>query len=208
MLPEETKNLLFKNRYYILVLVFGIFLVSIGLVLSKIEIASTEVEVLEATTEAQASLSEIIVEIEGEVLNPGVYTLSKNARVEDLLVAAGGVTPNADRDWMGKTLNRAAKLADGQKIYIPAVGEQSGLSSAKNVSGYQTVSSDFSIENSGLVNINTATLSQLDSLPGIGPKYGQSIIDHRRYSNIEELVSKDALTQSVYDKIKDLVTVY
>ncbi|MHA2055880.1 MAG: ComEA family DNA-binding protein [Candidatus Hodarchaeales archaeon] len=56
--------------------------------------------------------------------------------------------------------------------------------------------------------MNTATLKELDSLPGIGPVYGQSIIEHRPYSTVEELLSKDALKKSTYEKVKDLVTVY
>ena len=59
-----------------------------------------------------------------------------------------------------------------------------------------------------LININTASLQELDTLPGIGPVYGQSIVEHRPYSNIEELMSKGALKKNVYEKVKDLVTIY
>ncbi|OGM37953.1 hypothetical protein A3F01_03035 [Candidatus Woesebacteria bacterium RIFCSPHIGHO2_12_FULL_38_11] len=112
---------------------------------------------------------------------------------------------------MNKMVNRAAKLIDGQKIFIPKIGESSQQtlgSTAKNDGDskvYQGSPPDGGAE---LVNINTASLNELDELPGIGPVYGQSIIDHRPYSDIRELLSKGALKDNVYEKIKDLVTVY
>jgi len=112
---------------------------------------------------------------------------------------------------LDKVVNRAAKLADGQKIFIPKAGEsdwQTAGESAKNLEGSKVYQNVQGSNTSKLVNINTASLQELDSLPGIGPVYGQSIIDHRPYSKVEELVTKGAVKQSVYEKIKDLVTVY
>ncbi|HKC04714.1 MAG TPA: helix-hairpin-helix domain-containing protein, partial [Patescibacteria group bacterium] len=93
-------------------------------------------------------------------------------------------------------------------IYIPKLNEQSQQLSAKIVLGDQTASSGFSSDNIEKVNINTASLSQLDSLPGIGPTYAQNIIEQRPYSNTTELVSKGAIKQSLYDKIKDKISIY
>lgn len=170
--------------------------------------AGEKVEVLTETTEGYGDSLEIVVEIAGEVVSPGVYSLRKNSRIEDLLVAAGGVSLNADRDWIEKSLNRAAHIVDGQKIYIPAVGEQSISASANNfgVSGGSTA-----VRGSGgsnLTNINLASQKELDELPGIGPAYAQNIIEHRPYSNVEELLTKGALRKSTYEEIKNLVTVY
>lgn len=208
MLPEGFETFLTKYRFPLIVLLGGVVLIGLGILLNKGEVSRTKVEVLEATTEAQNQQAEIVVEIAGAVEKPGVYKLPKDSRIEDLLVSSGGVSSSADREWMEKTLNRAAKLIDGQKIYIPSVNEQSSVESAKNPSGYQTVSSDFSSQKEGLVNINTASLKELDGLPGIGPVYGQNIIEHRPYSNVEELLSKAVLKPSVYEKIKGLVTAY
>ncbi len=208
MLPEGFETFLTKYRFPLIVLLGGVVLIGLGILLNKGEVSGTKVEVLEATTEAQNQQAEIVVEIAGAVEKPGVYKLPKDSRIEDLLVSSGGVSSSADREWMEKTLNRAAKLIDGQKIYIPSVNEQSSVESAKNPSGYQTVSSDFSSQKEGLVNINTASLKELDGLPGIGPVYGQNIIEHRPYSNVEELLSKAVLKPSVYEKIKGLVTAY
>jgi competence protein ComEA len=209
MLPE-IRNFFEENRFMAAFVVLGLVLIIIGIAfaINSIDVSSTKVEVLTATTGADTTGSEIIVEIAGAVETPGVYKLSKDARIEDLLIAAGGISSDADREWMEKALNRAAKMIDGQKIYIPAANEQTTGESAKNVQGYQTTSSNFSGQGSGLVNVNNASLKELDTLPGIGPVYGQSIIDHRPYSNIEELLSKGALNTSTYEKIKDLITVY
>jgi competence protein ComEA len=141
-------------------------------------------------------------------MHPGVYKLVSGSRVDDLLVLSGGFSSDANRVWTDKYLNRAAKLTDGQKVYIPSVNQQSNVLSAENSGGDQTISSTFSSDSNSLININTASLSQLDSLPGIGQIYGQNIIEHRPYSTLEELVSKGALKQSLYDKIKNLITLY
>jgi competence protein ComEA len=155
-----------------------------------------------------SSGGDITAEISGEVLKPGVYKLPAGSRVEDLLVLSGGFSADADRIWTDQYLNRAAKLTDGQKIFIPSVNKQSGTSSAKSAVGNQTVSSNLPGQGSGLININIGSTSDLDSLPGIGPVYAQSIVEHRPYSTTEELVSKGAIKQTLYEKIKDLVTVY
>ena len=208
MLPEGLEPFFFKYRFLLFVLLGGVVLIGVGVFINNVNVSGTKVEVLEATTEAQNAYGEIVVEIAGEVEKPGVYRLPRDSRIEDLLVSAGGVSSSADRTWMEKTLNRAAKLSDGQKIYIPKAGEQSTATSAKNTSEYQTVSPDFSGQKEGLVNINTASLKELDALPGIGPVYGQNIIEHRPYSNVGELLSRAVLKPSVYEKIKNLVSVY
>ena len=203
------EEILLKYRYPLLILLVGLILILSGvfIVKSGLTSSSTKVEVLSGTTSGQGG-GEITAEIAGEVLSPGVYKLPSGSRVEDLLIISGGFSGNADRVWTEKYLNRAAKLTDGQKVFVPNINEQSGVTSAKNTSGDQSISSTFSSDSNNLININTASLGQLDSLPGIGPVYGQSIIEHRPYSNVEELLSKGALRPSVYQKIKDKVTVY
>ena len=203
------ENFFLKYRYPLLILLVGLVLSLSGLFIVKSGLIppSAKVEVLTATTSGQAT-GEITIEIAGEILTPGVYKLPAGSRVEDLLVISGGFTAGADRNWTDKYLNRAAKLTDGQKVFIPGVSEQSNVLSAKNTGGDQTVSSTFSSDSNALINVNTASLGELDTLPGIGPVYGQSIIEHRPYSTLEELVSSGAIKQSLYDKIKDKVTLY
>jgi len=162
---------------------------------------------LQATTSGQVQ-SEITAEIAGEVIKPGVYKLPVGSRVDDLLTVSGGFSAGADRVWTDQYLNWAAKLTDGQKVYIPGVSKQSASATAKNEGGGQTVSSTISSDSNTLVNINTGSAAELDSLPRIGPVYAQNIVEHRPYSTLEELVSKGAIKQSLYDKIKNLITIY
>lgn len=146
-------------------------------------------------TQAQSGIK---VDVSGAVIHPGVYTLSSVSRVEDAIKAAGGVTVGADPVYLTKTVNLAQKIADGMKIYIPTAGE-SGPSA--QVAGAQT-------SETGPININTASLADLDKLPGVGPKTAQDIVDKRPYNDLKELLIKKAVTSSVYDKIKGLVSIY
>ncbi|MCJ7805613.1 helix-hairpin-helix domain-containing protein [Patescibacteria group bacterium] len=188
------------NKRQVAFALAGLILLSLGLlqVRKTVQLSPERVSVLEATTEAQKTQTDIVVEISGQVEKPGVYKLQNGSRVEDLIVAAGGISAEADRVWLDKTLNRAAKLLDGQKLFIPP----------KNSGDIKVYQPSNAVQGSGLININTAGLSDLDTLPGIGPVYGQNIIEHRPYSNIEELVSKGALKEFVFEKIKDKITAY
>ncbi len=141
----------------------------------------------------------ITVDIEGEVANPGVYKLKQGSIIQDGLVAAGGLSALANRDFVSKNINLATKLSDGQKIYIPKEGESASAS---------VLGSSTSTTVSGLININTASESQLDTLSGVGPVTTGKIINNRPYSAIEELTSKKVVSQKVFDQIKNKITTY
>lgn len=144
------------------------------------------------TNEASAS-SKIIIDVAGAVVKPGVYELLGDSRIQDALVAAGGLSSLADRDYVSRNLNLALKLKDGVKIYIPKAGESVSQKTQNSESQ---------------ININTASLSQLDKLPGIGPVTGQKIIDNRPYQDIQELLNKKIVGQKVFEQIKERITVY
>jgi competence protein ComEA len=194
----------------------GVLLYKGGLMDSgdKMEIITTET----ASASSSATIDqkpEIVVEISGAIVKPGVYKLAGGSRIEDLLIASGGLAADADRLWVDKYINRAAKLIDGQKIYIYKNGElvssndnQSEGGSARNSMGVKQYQGGVEGSLTSTLNINTASLSELDSLPGIGQVYGQSIIDHRPYSSTEELVSKEVISQSIFDKLKEKISVY
>ncbi len=167
-----------------------------------------EAEVAGAASESSNS-AKIKIDVEGEVQNPGVYNLPLNARVQDALIAAGGLSQDADRILVEKTINLAQKLIDGQKIYVPSEqdaggGASSGVGASLGTSGGKTAS-DLSI-NGGLVSINSASEQDLDSLPAVGPVTAQKIIDNRPYSQLDDLVAKKAVGKATFEKIKDLIS--
>lgn len=202
---EENKVDQFLVRYKIQLAVGFVGLVLlIGGVLSsgiipKTFIKSTKspVSVSPASLTSSASAK---VDVSGEVNSPGVYTLPSTARVEDALKAAGGVTESADPVYISKSLNLAQKVSDGMKVYIPKVREagSSGTPASSEAAGTEV----------GLVNINTASGSELEKLPKVGPVTAQKIIDKRPYSSIEELFTKKAVNKTVYEEIKGMVSVW
>lgn len=147
-----------------------------------------------ADASINGSQSSIWVDVAGAVAHPGVYQLSGDARYKDAIVAAGGVTDSADRVYMSRVVNMAARVKDGEKIYVPLRTD--------------TQTAEVKGETSSLININSASESVLDSLPGIGPVRAGEIIKNRPYKKIEELLSKGVVPKSVYDEISGRLTVY
>lgn len=145
----------------------------------------------EATVAGERVESTIMVDVEGAVVHPGVYTLSEMSRVEEAITAAGGFATNADLEAVSRSINRAAKLSDGAKLYIPFIGEEAKTGE----------NAPFAVTSG--VNINTASQSELEALSGIGPVTAGKIISGRPYMRLEELVEKKAMSQSLFDKLKD-----
>jgi competence protein ComEA len=163
--------------------------VSVVLLVKSTQTGATPIEFSSDSVEASNS-AVLTVDVEGAVTNPGVYTLPAGSRVDDALASAGGLGTNADEILFAKTINRAAKITDGAKVYIPEIG-------------VDQTSHNISTTQNGLVSVNFATLAQLDVLPGVGPVTAQKIIDNRPYQSLEDLVTKKAIGPSLYEKLKD-----
>lgn len=168
-------------------------------IIGKTFIKSTKQPSSQAYTQSAKPFS-VKVDVSGAVGSPGVYTLTPDSRVEDAIKAAGGVTESADPIYVSKTINLAQKISDGMKIYVPISKEAGASAAPSDVQGASTTQ--------GLVNINMASLVELDKLSGVGAVTAQKIIDSRPYSSIEELLTKKAVTRSVYEKIKGVVSVW
>jgi competence protein ComEA len=151
-----------------------------------------------AASASATSSGEIVAAVAGRVRRPGLVRLPSGARVADALTAAGGVLPGTDVSF----LNLARPVADGELIVVgvtppPGDGAPAGPSGAVGAGEK--------------VNLNTATLAQLDSLPGVGPVLAQRILDHRAqhgaFRSVSELRQVDGIGDARYEQLKDLVTV-
>ena len=209
----DFEKFLQKNKLSVILGGLGVFLLGIG-ILSTVVLSSkkesSSIEILPLEDEKQDS--EIFIHVSGAVQKPGLYKLSSNTRINDALTAAGGLASEANREWFNKSVNLAQKLSDGVKLYIPFQGEISrsrpGLEQQSSgvVAGEQT--SIFSQETQGKININAASVSQLGSLPGIGPSYAQRIIDSRPFSKIEDIMNVPGIGEKTFEKIKDQISVF
>jgi len=130
----------------------------------------------------------ITVYVSGAVSAPGTYTLPENSRIETAIQAAGGFLPSADDE----SLNLAARLFDGEQVIVPARGGESHAISGK-------------------ININTATLEELDSLPGIGLTTAQNILEYRQifgaFQSIDDIQNVTGIGPSTFEGIKNFITV-
>ncbi len=148
--------------------------------------------------ELQEDKSYIIVDVSGEVNNPTVVELPIDSRVEDGILAAGGLTEEADVT----NINRAEILTDGSKILVPSKNNEQ----SKPLNGYVTNNQN---GNEKKVNINTATSDELRAINGIGPSTAEKIIVYRgengMYKNIEDLKKVNGIGEKTFEKIKNYI---
>lgn len=157
-----------------------------------------------------AGSGQIVVDVDGAVAHPGLYKLPPDSRVQAALAAAGGLSPQADVH----RINRAAKLHDGQKLYVLSQGESGppqAASSGQGCEGQACTSADGGVagsdpEGQGLVNINTANATQLTQLPGVGPAIAQKIIDYRTangpFTSVDDLTKVPGIGAAKLAQIK------
>ena len=164
-----------------------------------LEITNAEEENIEETEE------KIKVHIAGSVVTEGMVELEERARVADAIEEAGGTTADANMNQ----INLAYKLQDGQKIYIPNQNEEE-YQITTNMEGIQSANGTTSNE-TDVININTATQTELELLPGIGPSTATKIIDYReengKFENIEEIKNVPGIGEAKYENIKNKITV-
>lgn len=155
------------------------------------------------TPDKELSKEPIYVDIAGAVESPGVYEMPPDARVQDVLTEAGGLSKKADHQGIAKTMNLASSVTDGMKLYFPFQGETAVLGTSAQSNGM----TDSGAGTGGLVNLNQASSTALEDLPGIGEVTAKKIMEGRPYSSVQELKEKKIVGDSVYGKIKDLVSV-
>lgn len=192
----KIRELSIRHKYVILCL----FAISIGIYVIDYIRAEEETEVDLSEYYVEESNNEnisknIIVHIDGGVVNPGVYEMDSNSRVNDVIEKAGGLR----QDAITKSINLARQVNDGEKIYIYVEGEE------------EFIVEEISNESSGKVNINNATKDELTSLPGIGDATATKILEYikknGKFKMIEDIQNVSGIGQNKYDSIKDLIDV-
>jgi competence protein ComEA len=149
------------------------------------------------------------VDVAGAVRTPGVYTLPAASIISDAIAAAGGPSDDADLD----RVNKAVPLTDGMQVYVPHMAD---VAAPQPVEPVPPKAASVPLTETGAVgdseegahlDINTATLAELDTLPGIGPATAQRIIDGRPYGAIEDLLRVKGIGQATFDKLKERIMV-
>ena len=153
-----------------------------------------------------AAPAQIIVHVDGAVAVPGVYLLSESSRVNDAVLAAGGLAEGADTS----TTNLAAPLADGAKVHIPT-SEELAAPLPTEAGNASSSSSGGSSASSAIVNINTAASAELQTLSGVGEATAQAIIEEREsngpFTSPEDLMRVSGIGEKKFAKIKDRICV-
>lgn len=149
-------------------------------------------EEIVVVTEDEVPLLSIIVEIKGEVLDPGVYTVPGDSRLNDLVLESGGITSSANL----RNVNLAMKIEDGQSFYIPSVHDEE----QEIIVGEET-------QGNGKIDLNKATREELMSVTGIGPSTADNILAYReengKFSSVDELVQVNRIGDKTLEKIRD-----
>lgn len=148
---------------------------------------------------------QLVVDVQGAVVRSGVILLPAGSRVGDAIAAAGGYGPRVAAERVGRELNLAALLRDGDQIVVPSRDDSGAPAGGGGGSGSSGAS-----PGSGPIDLNRATASELDALPGIGPVTANKIIaarEERPFASVDELRSRKVVGAATFGKIKDLVVV-
>lgn len=209
--PEPPPERLGLGRHHLLLAAAGA-LVAVS-VCAALVVASQQGGQVEVVSGSSAGVAEsgaptatqamLVVEVAGAVAHPGVYSLPIGSRVGDAVRAAGGYSPDVDPRLAEAQLNLAAKLVDAQLIRVPRRGDVSAASGATGATGGARASA-------GPLDLNTATVEQLDTLPGIGPVTAQKIVASREqqpFRKVDDLVTRKIVSAATLAKFRSLVTV-
>jgi len=179
-----------------------------------------QVEHTECPVEEEPTKCSIFVDVSGAVKNPGVYCFDPGQRVVDAVERAGGFVTTTSLPYVYRNLNLAKELINSQKIYVPSNSEllcelkEFTLKEEEVISGNtennttgQTTQEEKQQAEKECVNINTATIAELDSLDGVGLSTAQKIIDNRPYNSVEDILNVSGIGDATYEKFKDNICV-
>ncbi|HEL9598589.1 TPA: helix-hairpin-helix domain-containing protein [Streptococcus suis] len=165
--------------------------------------SSSQEQTEETSTEVSEEPSQLVVDVKGAVVKPGLYTLEAGARVNDAVEAAGGLTSQADP----KSINLAQKLSDEAVVYVASKDENISVVASTTASSAMPQDE----KSTNLVNLNTATEADLQTISGIGAKRAADIIAYREanggFKSVDDLNNVSGIGDKTMESIRPYVTV-
>lgn len=199
-----------KKLLIIFIILFIILCISIYFITKEDDtdfILTNDLYITQPTEEEVVEVKEIIVHIDGEVMNPGLVYLPTDARIADAITAAGGTTDLANVS----KINLAYTLKDGQKVYIPSINDEADEITYIQDTAGDNIIDDSTSPQSSLININSASQAELEILPGIGSATATKIIDYRnkngKFKNIEDIMNVSGIGEAKFNNIKDYISI-
>ncbi|MCR4277091.1 MAG: ComEA family DNA-binding protein [Candidatus Roizmanbacteria bacterium] len=169
---------------------------------------------LDRPSDEVISPNKIFVDVSGAVKKPNLYQVDFGARIKDVIDRAEGLSDDADTLFFHRNFNLARIVTDQEKIYVPSISE---IDNGIFVQNQQTldyvtpITGDVNIvptdTDNQIINLNSATIEELDQLPGIGQVTANKIIAGRPYATLEELLTKKVVNKGVFEKIKSLISI-
>lgn len=230
-----------KKYKYLITIILILSIIVLGIIIKinldknkKLNI-DNEIFSYEKEEDVKEKISEYKVDIKGAIANPGVYIGNDNTRVIDVIDMAGGLLENSDitvinlskkvfdemviiiytKEEVEKMLNGEEinydNIITDKEILFPEIKNDAVIEEETNISNNGSIKDESKTEEISIVNINTASIEELDSLPGIGSSKAQNIIDYRnvngKFGSIEEILNVNGIGTAIYEQIKTYITV-
>ena len=208
---KDNLDLMFGKKILIIILIIFVIILAVIFITKKDE----KVEIIQeigteeniVTNDENNEIELIVIHIIGCVKNVGIVEVTQGSRIIDVIEAAGGVTEEADIN----KVNLAYIVKDAQKIYIPSIYDEENIEYITIDNGENVIVDDKNGGKSNMININTATQTELEQLPGIGPSTALKIINYReenkKFSSIEEIKEVPGIGDAKFNNIKDMIEV-
>lgn len=230
-----------KKYKYLITIILILSIIMLGIIIkinldkNKELNIDNEIFSYEKEKDVKEKISEYKVDIKGAIANPGVYIGNDNTRVIDIIDMAGGLLENSDitvinlskkvfdemviiiytKEELEKMLNGEEinydNIITDKEILFPDIKNDAVIEEETNTSNNESTKEESKTEEISIVNINTASIEELDSLPGIGSSKAQNIIDYRningKFGSIEEILNVNGIGTALYEQIKAYITV-
>lgn len=187
------------KKIYIVLVIILVILISVFYIKgnNNLEYENIYIEETDVENIIEEKISTIKIHVVGEVQTPGIYEIDIGSRIDDLIRKAGGCTENADLN----KINLAYEVSDGEKIYIPSIFDEENE--------YNVSSDNENVNNK--ININKASVEELQTINGIGESLANKIVNYRkengRFSSIEDLKNVSGIGDKKYENIKEYIVV-